>query len=97
MNNYSIHKISLLTIRSLLTFLTILLLSIPFTSNGAEYYVADPRGPDGISGTGDDVISNDTFPGTPTQPFATLARASEVSIAGDTIIIRGGSSRKCIV
>lgn len=90
MDNYNIYKISLPTIRSLLPLFTILLLSIPFPSNGAEYYVADPKGPDGISGTSDDVVSNDTFPGTATQPFATLARASEVSIAGDTIIIRGG-------
>lgn len=73
-----------------LFFLAIIFSSISFVINGAEYYVAEPRGQDGVSGTGDDVISNDTFPGTFAQPFATFLRASEATVAGDTMIIRAG-------
>ena len=36
------------------------------------YYVADTKGADGILGTGDDVDSNDSYPGTIAQPWRTL-------------------------
>ncbi len=55
-----------------------------------NYYVADPRGPDGVAGTGDDIDASDNYSGTLSQPFATLTKAGTVAAAGDTIMIMGG-------
>ncbi len=79
------QKVTLLSILLIFTFL-----SISFTANGAEYYVADPKGPDGIQGTNDDITSDDTFPGTLSQPFATLIKPCGIARPGDTVYIMGG-------
>jgi len=57
---------------------------------GDTYYVADPRGADGLAGTADDVDASDTYPGTIDQPFATLQKAAGEAVLGDTVLIRGG-------
>ncbi|MGB2820916.1 MAG: cadherin-like domain-containing protein, partial [Phycisphaerae bacterium] len=61
------------------------------------YYVADPRGADGLAGTADDVDSSDSYPGTMAQPFATLARAAAAAALGDTVLIRGGTYNEQLV
>ena len=66
---------------------------LPLCSAGAfatNYYVSDPRGPDGVSGTVDDVDASDSYAGTLAQPFATLTKAGTVAVAGDTVLIMGG-------
>jgi hypothetical protein len=55
-----------------------------------NYYVADPRGADGIAGNSDDVNSSDTYDGTLNRPFATLTKVCSVAVAGDTVLIMGG-------
>ena len=55
------------------------------------YYVSDPRGADGVAGTADDVDASDAYPGTLSQPLATLAKAASLAVAGDTVLIRGGT------
>jgi len=64
---------------------------------GDTYYAADPRGADGIAGTPDDVDANDAYPGTIDQPFATLQKASEVAVLGDTVFIRGGTYNERLI
>jgi hypothetical protein len=56
----------------------------------SQFYVADPKGPDGIAGTADDVNASDAYPGTQAKPFATLGKGAAVAVAGDTVLIRGG-------
>ena len=57
---------------------------------GDTYYVADPRGADGLAGTADDVDANDTYPGTINQPFATLQKAAGTAVLGGVEMWRGG-------
>ncbi|HET6427737.1 MAG TPA: tandem-95 repeat protein, partial [Phycisphaerae bacterium] len=58
---------------------------------GRTFYVADPRGPDGVTGGGDDVDASDGYAGTIDHPFATLAKAAATALIGDTVYIRGGT------
>ena len=46
---------------------------MPTQTQAVDYYVADPKGIDGIAGTADDVDSSDSYLGTLAQPFATFA------------------------
>jgi hypothetical protein len=57
----------------------------------ATYYVADPKGADGIAGTADDVDSSDSYPGTSSAPWKTLAKAKSVATYGDVVLIRSGN------
>ncbi len=68
----------------------IILLVFAITVRAGNYYVADPRGADGEAGTTDDINSSDAFNGTLVQPFATLTKACNIAVAGDTVLIMGG-------
>jgi hypothetical protein len=68
----------------------LLLLGISTALWARNYYVADPFGSDGVVHTGDDVKSSDLFSGTRERPFASLFRACSVSVAGDTVFMKGG-------
>ena len=64
--------------------------AIPAPSQAATYYVADPKGPDGVAGTADDADASDSYAGTQAKPFATLGKSCSVAVAGDTVLIRAG-------
>ena len=64
---------------------------------GDTYYVADPRGLDGLAGTADDVDASNAYPGTIGQPFATLQKAAAVAVLGDTVLIRGGTYNQALI
>ena len=65
-------------------------------SGGTVYYVADPRGQDGAAGTADDADASDAYPGTLAKPFATLGKGAAVAVAGDTVLIRGGTYKETL-
>ena len=60
---------------------TLILLSLfifaPISASAATYYIA-PSG-------------SNSEPGTQAQPFATLQKAHDIAVAGDTIFMRGGT------
>jgi parallel beta-helix repeat protein len=76
----------------LITTLILFCLILPQTSQAATYYVdIDGVGEDGILGTTDDVISNDTNPGTSSAPWKTLTKAQATLVHGDTVLVRNGN------
>jgi len=63
-----------------------------YNYGGNVYYVdIDGVGEDGILGTTDDVISNDTNPGTSSAPWKTLTKAQATLVHGDTVLVRNGN------
>ena len=64
--------------------------ALPSAGLAATYYVADPKGADGIAGTLDDVDSSDSYPGTSEQPWATIEYAEEHAVNGSTVKLRTG-------
>ena len=67
-------------------------------ASATTYYVADPKGADGIAGTPDDVDSSDGNPGTSEQPWATMERGMSnwggtppVVDNGDMVYLRDGN------
>jgi len=61
------------------TFLLLVFLLSWFQSNGNEYFV--------------DLNGNDDHSGTKSQPFASIFKASEIAMPGDTITVHGGLYR----
>jgi parallel beta-helix repeat protein len=56
--------------------LIVCVLAVPAAASGATYYV--------------ETTGSDAGPGTLTQPWATVQKAADTMIAGDTVLIRGG-------
>ena len=85
-NNYQkiIISLGLFFLSSFFTF--------PEISQAATYYVdINGVGVDGIFGNADDVVSNDSNPGTSEQPWKNIAKAQTSVLAGDTVNIRSGN------
>ncbi len=67
------------------------LAAVTTTANATDYYLADPKGADGIAGTSDDVDSSDSYPGTSEAlPWKTLTKAANTAQSGDTVLVKAG-------
>ncbi|MHC4692181.1 MAG: hypothetical protein ACYS67_05520, partial [Planctomycetota bacterium] len=66
------------------------LAAVTTTANATDYYLADPKGTDGIAGTADDVDSSDSYPGTSDLPWQTIDKAFRTATYGDSVSLRDG-------
>ncbi|NIU11378.1 MAG: hypothetical protein GWN67_23060, partial [Phycisphaerae bacterium] len=64
--------------------------AVTTTANATDYYLADPKGADGIAGTADDVDSSDSYPGTSELPWQTIDKAFNTATYGDSVRLRDG-------